>query len=699
MQKRFIMSLSSFFNPACVAVVGVSADPEKLGAVVFENIIQAGFRGRLYGVNPKLAGQKLSGKSCYARLQDIPEPVDLAVIVVPARFTLPVIEDAAAAKARNISIITAGFAEAGQQELESQIASLCLKNNINLLGPNCLGHISTFNNLNASFADGFPARGNVAFISQSGAYCSAMMDWAAEKGIGFSHFISVGNKALLAEDGLLDALRKDTETTAFVFYLESLKNGRRFMKILKEVSATKPVVILEPGKSQKAQAASLSHTGSLAPNYRVLEIALQQAGAIQARTTRELFGLLELLQYARHRRFDGALALLTNAGGVGVQASDMCEEAGLELDLPSPKTQKKLRAALPAEASLGNPIDVIGDARADRYEAALRILCESGEYPNILVLLTPQRVTECAQTAEAVIRVARAFPQANIYTSFIGGARVREARQLLEKNHILTYEYPADAIALLGLLKKQMAFRALKTIPEPKAAVPQALREQVAQAKKKGLASLPQETVNALMRHFKIDCPKSATFTDAQQALAFCRGIFPAPVVLKLSAPDALHKTEMKGIYLNIADADGFKKAWKGLADSIAKFSLKNACVLIQEMIAGAAETIIGVNTDKTFGRVMVFGSGGIYTEVLKDTALRLLPANDFEDLIRETKIGAILNGVRGEEPKAVGALADTLRKIQSLVFAFPEITAVDGNPVFVTRERAIVVDFKLLLK
>ena len=691
--------LETFFNPASVAVVGVSSDTKKLGAVIFQNLIDAGFKGKLYGVNPKAAGQELFGKPCVASVRDIAEPVELVVVVVPAKFTMPVIDDCIANGTKNISIITAGFGEVGNHELEDEIARKCIENGINLLGPNCLGHISTFDNLNASFADGFPDRGNVAFVSQSGAYCSAILDWAREKGIGFSHFISIGNKAVLGEDKLLEALQHDPNTTAFVFYLESLKNGKVFLDVIKEVSKTKPVVIMEPGKSQKAQAASLSHTGSLAPNYRVLEIALQRSGAIQAYTTREMFGLLEVLQYANHKEFDGKVAVLTNAGGVGVLTSDLCEDAGLDLATPSQKTIDVLKAGLPAESAFGNPIDVIGDARADRYEFALKVLCESGEYKNIIVLLTPQMVTESKETAEAIARIAPQYKNVNIFSVFVGGLKVKEGRKVLDGAHLLNYEYPIDIVRLLGMLKAQMAYKNVQHVDVPTNEVPQAIRAAVADAKVQGLASLPQNVVNMIMDHYGIDYPKSGNFTDKAAALAFCQKIFPAPVVLKLSAPDALHKTEMKGIYLNVHDEATFNEAWDGLNGSIQKFQLKGASVLIQEMIVKATETIVGVNSDKNFGRVMVFGTGGIYTEVMKDTALRILPAADFDAMIKETKVGTILNGVRGEEPKAVGPLKETLQKVQQVVLEIPEITAIDGNPVLVTKDRAVVVDFKMLLK
>ena len=693
------MSLDSFFNPSSIAVVGVSNDPSKLGAVVFNNVIDAGFEGKLYAINPKCAGQELYGKPCYASVADLPEAMDLVVVVVPAKFTMPVIDDAIKNKTKNISIITAGFGEVGNHELEDTIAEKCIQNGINLLGPNCLGHISTFDKVNASFADGFPAQGNVAFVSQSGAYCSALMDWAREKGIGFSHFISIGNKALLAEDRLLDALKNDKNTTAFIFYLESLKNGKEFLRVLKEVSKTKPVVIMEPGKSQKAQAASLSHTGSLAPNYRVLEIALKGSGAIQAYTTRELFGLLEVLQYAKHTEFDGSVAILTNAGGVGVLSSDLCEDNGLDLARPSDKTIEALKAVLPAEAAFGNPIDVIGDARADRYEAALKVLCESGEYKNIIVLLTPQMVTDSTGTAEAIVKVSKEYNNVNIFAVFVGGVKVKEGRAILDANKVLNYEYPIDVIRLLGLLKAQMAYRGVQNVTVETNEVPAEIMSAVEAAKQEGLASLPQNVVNMIMDHYGIDYPKSGNFTDREAALAFCKNIFPAPVVLKLSAPDALHKTEMKGIYLNVNDEASFDEAWNGLNGSIQKFELKGASVLIQEMIVKATETIIGVNSDNNFGRIMVFGTGGIYTEVMKDTTLRILPTLDFDAMIKETKVGTILNGVRGEEPKAVGPLAETLKKVQQVVLEIPQITSIDANPALVTKDRAVVVDFKMLLK
>ena len=690
--------LESFFNPKSVAVVGVSADPKKLGSLIFNNLINVKFSGKLYPINTRVGGQELYGHTSFKNVREIKEPLDLAIFVVAAKFCSSVVDDCIANGTKNISIIAAGFSEIGNNALENEIAEKCQKNNINLLGPNCLGHISTFSNLNASFADGYPSKGNVAFISQSGAYCCAMLDWAEKKKIGFSHFISIGNKASLGEEKLLSVLKDDVNTKFFTFYLENLKNGKEFLKTLNEVTKTKPCIILEPGKSQKAKDASLSHTGSLAPNYKILEMALKNSGAIQARNTRELFGLIETLVYSHHHQFEGSVVILTNGGGVGVLSSDLCEDNGLTMEKPNEATIEKLKKILPPMSSFNNPVDVLGDAKADRYENSLRILCESGQYKNIIVLLTPQLGTDAKGTAEAIVKLYSEFPKINIFTSFIGGNRVQVGIDILKANNIINFDFPADCIQLLGLLHKQMK-KTEKIVEIKSGEISKEIKNRIIQFKKDGLLSLPQDTVNMIMDYYKIDHPKSGNYTDKEKALSFCKSIFPSPVVMKLSSPDALHKTEMKGIFLDIKDEKQFNSAWDNLNESIKNNKLLNASVLIQEMIFKSTEAIIGLNTDKNFGKIMVFGTGGIYTEVMEDISVRILPTHDFEGMINETKIGKILKGVRGEEPKALKEVIDTLNIVQQIAFDLPEINSIDINPILITNKRAVVADFKILLK
>ena len=690
--------LESFFNPKSVAVVGVSADPKKLGSLIFNNLQNAKYKGKLYPINTRVGGQELYGHMSFKNVREINEPLDLAILVVAAKFCSSVVDDCIANGTKNISIIAAGFSEIGNNKLENEIAEKCLKNNINLLGPNCLGHISTFTDLNASFADGYPLKGNVAFISQSGAYCCAMLDWAEKKKIGFSHFISIGNKTILGEDKILSILKDDINTKFFTFYLENLKNGKEFLKILTEVTKTKPCIILEPGKSKKAQMASLSHTGSLAPNYKILEIALQNAGAIKAKDTRQLFGLIETLVYSHHHNFEGNIAILTNGGGVGVLSSDLCEDNGLILEKPNENTIGNLKKVLPNMSSLNNPIDVLGDAKADRYENALRILCESGQYKNIIVLLTPQLGTDSKGTAESIVKLYSEFPNINIYTSFIGGNRVQVGIDILKLNNIINFDFPTDCIELLGLLNKHNK-KPAKIVELKSGEISEEIKNQIIKLKGEGVPSLPQDIVNMIMDYYKIDHPKHGNFTDKNKALEFCKTLFPHPIVMKLSSPDAIHKTEMKGIYLDVKDENQFNYSWDNLAEAINKYQLSNASILIQEMIFKSNEAIIGVNTDDNFGKIMIFGMGGIYTEIMEDISVRILPTNNFEEMINETKIGKILKGVRGEEPKALKEVIDVLNKVQQIAIDFPEIVSLDINPILITKERAVVADFKILLK
>ena len=688
----------SFFNPKSIAVVGVSENPKKLGSLIFQNIQNAKFKGQLYPINTRIGGQTLYGHLSYTKVSKIKEPIDLVIIVVAAKFCSSVVDDCITNGTKNISIIAAGFSEVGNVSLENEISKKCKEHNINLLGPNCLGHISTYTNLNASFADGYPPKGKIAFISQSGAFCCAMLDWAEKKQIGFSHFISIGNKTNIGENQLLSYLKNDENTKIFAFYLENLKNGKEFLQILNEVSKTKPCLILEPGKSLKAQQASISHTGSIALNYKILEIALQNSGAIHARNSRELFGLIEMLLLSHHNNFEGSVCILTNGGGVGVLSSDLCEENDLNLEKPSENTIEKLKKILPPMSSLNNPIDVLGDAKADRYENALRIICESKEYKNVIVLLTPQLGTDAKGTAEAIVKLYSEFPDINIYTSFIGGTKVQVGRDILTANKIINFDFPVDCIKLLGLLYKQK--RGNNQIYELKVGeVPQEIKNRLSSAKEKGLSSLPYEDVKSIMDHYNIPYPKSSTFTEKEKALEFIKTIFPNSAVMKINSPEAIHKTDIKGIYLNINNENTFNNIWDNLMKVINESKLNDANILIQEMMVGSNEAIIGINTDKTFGKILIFGTGGIYTEVMKDIGIRILPTNKIDDLIKETKIGKILNGVRGQKPKDIGKIIDILEKIQKIAFELPEIVSIDINPLLVSDEKTVVADFKILLK
>lgn len=702
------MTLSSFFSPASVAVVGASKNLSKLGSIIFQNIIDSSFDGELFGVNPKLDQKKLLDQQCYSSLEAVPTEVDLAIVVVPAKFVPAVIDDAVLNKTKNIIIISAGFGEVGDHDTEKEITQKCSYHGINLLGPNCLGVIFPHMNLNASFSDGFPAKGDIAFISQSGAFCTAVLDWAEEKQIGFSHFVSLGNKAGISEIDLLESLADDPTVKVFALYLESIKDGHKLLEVIKKIAPNKPVIILEPGESVAAQKASSSHTGSLAPNFKVVQEAYRNSGAIQVFNMRDMFGLLEVLTFSKNKKFGQKTTIITNAGGVGVLSSDLVDESPLDLTNIDAETVRKLRAVLPAEAGLNNPIDIIGDARADRYGSSLEIISHDDNTDQILVILTPQRTTEVIETAEIIANFS-AQSDKNIVASFVGGAKVAPGLEWLRKKKIPAFEFPSDAVRVMGLLSHYESWKNQQVIKKDFSSELEAQSELeihdyeavfklIKQSRELNLASIPTADVRAILTTYGLDVPTSQNFTDKDSALAFANGIFPKKVVLKISSPDALHKTELKGVFLNIADKEHFSEAWDNLMSSIQVAKLKMASIEVQEQIAGGTEVILGVNADPNFGRVMVFGTGGIYTEIFNDTTLRILPSTDFDSMIHETKIGEILAGVRGEKPKAVQKLIETMQTVQRIVHDFPHIIAIDANPIFVTEDRVICVDFKIYL-
>ncbi len=691
------MSLSSFFNPQSLAVVGVSEENTKLGSVIFQNIIEANFSGQLYGVNPKLAGQKKQGYDCFSSIAEIPVELDMVVIVVPGKFVEAVVDDCVENKSKNVVIISAGFSEIGNVDLEQSMEKKCKDNGINLLGPNCLGTIFPYSGLNASFADGYPEKGKICFVSQSGAFCTAMLDWAAEKEIGFSHFISLGNKSDVSEVEILEHLADDDNVEIFAFYLESLSNGKRFLDLIKKISPKKPIIILEPGKSEKAAEAASSHTGSLAPNSRILEMAYQQSGAIQVFSMRAMFGLLETLTFNPHKNIGKNLAVITNAGGVGVLTTDLTESAHLKLAQFEEKTLNQLAQSLPLEANTKNPVDIIGDAKADRYRTALEIVIKDDSVDQILVLLTPQRTTEVEETAKVIGEINQKTDK-NIVASFIGGTRTHLGLPILAQYNIPHFEFPVDATKVLGLLNVNHQDKANQKTPVLESKRNKTIVKEILKAKSQDFPSLPQDLVNQILESYDFDFPKNCGYNDKDLGLECAQRFFPNPVVMKISAPGALHKTDVKGVILNVDTEEKFQEAWKALQHSIKVAQFKEAHIQVQEQVPQGTEVIMGVTKDPNFGHTMLFGSGGIYTEVYRDTAVRVLPCENLDAMIDETRIGKILKGVRGESPKAIEPLIEVMKKMQQLVLDYPEIVSIDANPVMVTDDRAVCVDFKILI-
>ncbi|MCF7830984.1 acetate--CoA ligase family protein [Candidatus Gracilibacteria bacterium] len=685
------MNLKSFFNPKTIAIVGVSESKKKLGSVILQNLIDAKYKGEIVPVNPKYVKQKFNGQKCLAKVSDHKTALDLVVIVVPASSVEKVIDDCIKNKTKNVIVISAGFGEIGNDKIESKISEKCTKAKINLLGPNCLGAIFPSSGINASFSDGFPSKGHIAFISQSGAFCTATLDWALQKDIGFSHFISLGNKAGLSEIDFLENLAEDPQVKIFALYLESIEDGAKLIELIQRISPKKPIIILEPGKSRAAKAATSSHTGALSPNAQVTKAAYRNAGAIQVFSMREMFGLLEVLTFNGNKNFGKRVAILTNAGGVGVLTTDLVEDEHLELAKFAPTTIKNLGKKLPKEANIQNPVDLVGDADGERYRVALDILGNDPNIDQILVLLTPQRTTQVRATAEFIAKFAKKTKK-NVVASFIGGRQIKSGLGILQKNKVPSFDFPSDALEVLGLLANKEHSKVSPTIKTKRDIKIETLLKEA-----KKLKSLPASSVYQIAKKYKLDTPQSQNFTDFKKAKNFAQKFFPKNVVLKISSPDAIHKTELKGVFLNVNSVKKFEEAWQNLSRSIEIAKLKEAEIQIQEQIESGTEIILGINTDPNFGKVLLFGAGGIYTEIFHDTTLRVLPTADFPKMIQETKIGEVLQGARGKK-LAARELIKIMENLQQLVFDYPEIKSIDMNPVIITPKRAVVVDFKIIL-
>jgi len=689
-------NFKTFLRPKSVAVVGVSENPKKLGSVVWQNIFDGKFAGKMVPVNPKHIGATISGRKFLRKVSDASESIDLVVVVVPAKFVPEIIDDCIKNRSKNVIVISAGFSEAGNREIENKIREKCEKNGINLLGPNCLGAIISEAKLNASFADGMPEAGKIAFVSQSGAFCTAALDFAARKKIGFSHFFSLGNKAGISEIEILESLKNDPSVEIFAFYLESIRDGRRFLKLIREIAPKKPIVILEPGSSKAAREAASSHTGSLAPVAKILKSVLRSAGAIQVFSMREMFGVIEIFDRAGRKNLGRRVAVLTNAGGVGVLAADLLEKNGLEFASFSDEILAKLRQNLPPAATIRNPVDVVGDADAMRYERAMKVLVAEKNVDQIFVFLTPQRTTEIQKTAEIIAEFSRKTDK-NIVAGFIGGEKVASGIEILNRASVPVFRFPADAIRPVAAIANRVEDSAI--FSPPKIDRDPVIVREVAKARLRKFEVLPQKSVEKIVKKYGFDTPKSRNFSmeDFEGAVNFAEKFFPKSVVMKISSPDFLHKTEFRGVFLNVDGRKKFEEAWKNLKKSIEISGFSGAEIQVQAQILGGIEVILGVKSDPNFGKILVFGAGGIFTEIIADATVRVLPSANFGKMIDQTRIGKILRGVRGER-FAVKKLEKMMKKMQKLVLDFPEISAIDANPVIVGADRVVCVDLKIFV-
>lgn len=697
-------NLDFVFKPNSVAIVGASTKEGSVGNDIVKNLSQ-GFAGSVYPVNPKV--EELCGLKCYPSLTAINTKVDLMIIVVPAAIVPTILEEGGALGIKGAIIISAGFKEGGNVALENQVRDICLKYDIALIGPNCLGIINPSLKLNASFAAFTPSAGNVAFISQSGALCTAILDCATSMGIGFSKFISVGNKAVMDETAILHYLENDEDTDVVAMYAEQLAEPAMLMAKIKEMSHdTKPtpVVVLKSGKTAAGAGASASHTGALAGNDAAYAALFRQSGVIRANTSEELFDYIKVFSTNKIKSA-ARLAIITNAGGPGVLAIDATISNGLTVATLSEATKEALSLALPKEANIHNPIDVLGDAKADRFEAAISAALSDENVDAAVVILTPQSMTEIAATAQVII-AARDKYSKPIAAAFMGQELVTPGLEILKNNKIAAYSYPESAIKSLSVLDKfyNDTQEALALVTEFKDVNREAVSKIFAQSRANGILSFPEASALAILEAYRLPVLVSRVAHNRAEAETIAKEIG-KKMVLKIVSPDILHKSDAGGIMLHITPEEAGDKFDEMMARvAVNKPEAKLEGVLLVEMITEAGtEMILGSVQDPSLGDAIMLGLGGVFVEIIKDVVFGLNPLTsaDVNKMISSLKSKKILEGARGTKPADKAAIVECVLRLAQLLRDFPEIKEMDINPLLVLEEGkgAKVLDARIVIE
>jgi acetate---CoA ligase (ADP-forming) len=685
--------LAPFFAPRSVAVIGASRDPSKVGGSVLANLRSAGFDGRLIAVNPHAT--LVQGVEAVPSLLAVEGPVDLAVITIPAAAVLPALKECVSKGVGGAVVISAGFRESNAEgrEREAELRQWLSEQPIRVLGPNCLGWIRPCRRLNLTFAPGMPEAGGIAFISHSGALAVAILDWARERRVGFSLFASLGNQADLNESDLLEAAAADPETRVIAAYMEGVADGRRFFDALSAAAMIKPVVVLKAGRSAEGARAVSSHTGALAGSDRAFDAAVRQAGAVRVSSVEDLFDLARGLAsqpLPRGRR----LLVLTNGGGLGVIATDAAREAGLDVSPLDEATRGRLAAVLPPTASLGNPVDLVGDADAARYSHALHAL--GGEAADAaLVVLTAQAVTDSTAVARAVIGATRGW-KVPVAAAFVGGARVAPGARALEEAGIPCYPFPEPAvrtIAGMALLHQRRVGRPGRISRAEAPAVARAFAERL----RGGVAgALGMLDLQPLLEAYGIACAAGRRAATPEEAAAIAERMG-WPVALKVISPDISHKTEVGGVRLGLRSAAEVAGAASEMLRRVSAARPQAAIegFLLQPMVAPGTELLLGMVRDAQFGPLVMIGFGGIYVEVLKDVAARLAPvsATDAAAMLDELRMAPVLRGVRGEAPVNRDALIQTICSFSRLAADVPELVELELNPLLARSVAIVAVD------
>jgi len=698
------MSLESFFNPKSVAIVGASRQKGKVGYEILANVMEAGYKGQIYPVNPK--ADNIEGLKCYPDLESIKQVPELVVIIVPARFVPAIMQQCAKIGTRAVIIITAGFKEVGDdgRELEQQIIQIAGQAGIRVIGPNCLGLIAPSHNINASFGGKMPASGSIAYLSQSGALLAAILDMAYTNSIGFSKLISIGNKADVDELDLIKVLGEDPETKVIAGYLESISDGNAFVNQAERISHNKPILLMKSGGTAAGAKAASSHTGSLAGSETAYECVFERAGIIRCNSIKEQFDYAQA--FGNQPLPAGPrVAVITNAGGPGIMAADAIEREGLNFSKLTDETISKLASRLPAAANLYNPIDVLGDALADRYEFALDVVIDDPNVDTILILLTPQAMTESEGTAKAIVKISKKKPEKPIFACFLGGGKIEDGITILREGKIPVIDCPESAVAAIKVMSDYVRWRSrpkriVKLFPVNRRKVEGIIERH----QRRNIREVGETEAKEILEAYGFVTPKGSIATTSEQAANIAQQLG-FPVVLKIWSPDILHKSDVGGVKVGLNTEQEVKDAFDLMMYRIPK-KLPEANilgVLVQEMCKSGREVILGMNRDPHFGPLMMFGMGGVMVEVLKDVSFYLAPltAEEAEQMLVSTRTYQMLKGVRGQEGVDIKAIAEGLQRLSQLVTEFPQIQEMDINPYVVGPEGTtpIAVDARMSIE
>lgn len=680
-------SLDYIFYPKSIAVIGASRDESSVGNNIVRNLVVQGYSGKIYPINPK--ANNLYGLEVFSDIDNV-NSVDLTIIAIPALLVQEAVEKAVN-KSKAIIVISSGFKESGENLLEEKIKRICQSKGIPLIGPNCLGVINPEIKMNASFANIMPKDGNIAFISQSGALCTTIIDYAQDLGLGFSKFVSIGNKAGINELDLIKYLGKDKKTKLIAIYSEELTHGPEIIEAAKLITQghdPKPIIILKSGKTELGARAVVSHTGSMAGSDEIYNALFKQSGIIRASSIQEFLNFVQIFSKNDLAKAQN-VAVITNAGGPAVIATDEIASSGLSLAKFSKATEDKLKEILPPASHLENPIDILGDAKADRYEQTLEVVVKDDNVDSVLILLTPQSMTEIDQTAEAIIRIKNKTSKP-LLACFMGKSTVESGIKLIKSSEVISMNFPETSIKNLASFDKfynwsktaKDEFFRFEDVDENKVA------EIIRRKRKAGETIFPEAEALEILRVYNFPLLKYGRALTPEEAEKIAKNIG-NKVAMKIISRDILHKTEAGGVKLEIDinnAADEFRKMIKAVSQKIPQAKIEG--ILLEEMAPkDGIETILGANKS-SLGTAMMFGLGGVYVEVLKDVSFGIVPITqkDAKRMIEELKSGKILAGFRGTSYD-IEAILDCLGRLSQLLSDFPEIKELDINPLLVLPE------------